>query len=134
MKTLFSISLVALVLCLGLAWWVRTDAPAVDGTAGAVRNIEGAPAVPANRVIARSFPGPPSWIPSDAERPDDQGAFATWVPVDAERPDDEGTSRTWIATDAERENDQGALLVWTATDAERDDDVGVVVHGFGGRM
>ncbi len=31
----------------------------------------------------------------------------TWIPVDAEVPDDNGASLVWIATDAEREDDAG---------------------------
>ena len=30
-----------------------------------------------------------------------------WIPTDAERPDDNGASLTWIATDAERKDDVG---------------------------
>jgi hypothetical protein len=131
MKTLVSVCLVALVLLLGLAWWVRTDGPAVDGRADAVRNNGMSPAVPANRAIARGGQTPPSWVPSDAERVDDRGALMTWVPYDAERVDDRGASLTWIPTDAERDDDQGAFLTWTASDAERDDDIGVQVHGGG---
>src|SRR2546421_530362 len=127
MKTLVSVCLVALVLCLGLAWWVRTEGPAVDGRADAVRNNEMSPAFLANGTIARSRQTPPSWVPSDAERVDDRGALMTWVPSDAELVDDRGASLTWIPTDAERDDDQGALLTWTASDAERDDDIGVQV-------
>lgn len=134
MKTLVSVCLVALVLCLGLAWWVRTD---VDGRADAgrgdgphgpgnglllpleapVRNNEMSPAVPANGAIARGWQTPPSWVPYDAERVDDRGASLTWIP-----------------TDAERDDDQGAFLAWTAYDAERDDDIGVQVRGGGHRL
>jgi hypothetical protein len=133
MKTLVSVSLVVLVFCLGLAWWVRTDGPAADGRADAVRNNEVSPAVPANRVIARGGQTPPTWVPTDAERVDDRGAFLTWVPTDAERDDDRGAFLTWVPTDAERDDDQGALLTWTASDAERDDDIGVQVRGGGHR-
>ena len=134
MKTLVSVSVcLALVLCLGLAWWVRTDGPAVDGRADAVRNNEVNPAVPANPAIARGWQTPPSWVPSDAERVDDRGALMTWVPYDAERVDDRGASLTWIPTDTERDDDQGAFLTWTAYDAERDDDIGVQVRGGGYR-
>jgi len=137
MKTLVSVCLVALVLFLGLTWWLRTDGPAVDAKADAVRNpdvvrnTEVSPAVQANPVIARSGQTPPRWVPSDAERVDDRGALTTWVPYDAERVDDRGASLTWTPTDAERDDDQGASLTWTAHDAERDDDVGVQVHGGG---
>ena len=31
-----------------------------------------------------------TWIPKDAERDDDNGAFLTWIATDAERPDDVG--------------------------------------------
>ena len=31
-----------------------------------------------------------TWIPKDAERDDDNGAFLTWIATDAERPDDAG--------------------------------------------
>lgn len=31
-----------------------------------------------------------TWIPKDAEREDDNGAFLTWIATDAERPDDVG--------------------------------------------
>jgi hypothetical protein len=131
MKVFLSVCLVLLVFCVGLVWWLRPDAPAVvDGRADATRNQEVSPAVPANHAIGGSLPSPPSWIPTDAERPDDQGALATWVPTDAEREDDRGASLTWIATDAERADDQGAFMTWTATDAERDDSVGVTVRGF----
>lgn len=151
MKTLVSVCLVALVFCLGLAWWVRTDGSAVDGRAAAVRNNEMSPAVPANGAIARGWQTPPSWVPSDAKRVDDRGArmtwvpsdaelvgdrgaLMTWVPYDAELVDDRGASLTWIPTDAERDDDQGAFLAWTASDAERDDDIGVQVRGGGHRL
>ena len=150
MKTLVSVCLVALVLCLGLAWWVRTD---VDGRADAgrgdgphgpsnglllpleapARNNEMSPAGPVNGAIARGWQTPPSWVPYDAERMDDRGALMTWVPYDAERVDDRGASLTWIPTDAERDDDQGVVLAWTAYDAERDDDIGVQVLGGGHR-
>ncbi len=35
---------------------------------------------------------PGKWIPIDAERPDDKGAFLTWLATDAERKDDVGIS------------------------------------------
>jgi hypothetical protein len=33
---------------------------------------------------------PPTWVPVDAERPDDRGAFLKWTATDAERRDDVG--------------------------------------------
>ena len=33
-----------------------------------------------------------------------------WIPTDAERKDDDGWSRTWIASDSEREDDRGTVL------------------------
>jgi zona occludens toxin (predicted ATPase) len=89
-KTPVSVCLVALVFCLGLVWWVRTDEPVVDGRADAVRNNEMSPAVAANGAIARGWQTPPNWVPSDAERVDDRGASLTWIPSDAERDDDQG--------------------------------------------
>jgi hypothetical protein len=129
MKVLLSVCLVVLVFCVGLVWWVRSDGPAAD----AARNNKAGPALPANYAVGRSLSSPPSWIPTDAERPDDQGALATWVPTDAERKDDRGAALTWVPTDAERPDDQGAYLTWTATDAERDDSVGVPIRGVGPR-
>lgn len=41
-----------------------------------------------------------TWILYDA-------AAATWVPKDAERPDDNGATLKWVATDAERKDDVG---------------------------
>jgi hypothetical protein len=35
---------------------------------------------------------PGTWIPVDAERPDDRGAFLTWIATDFERKDDVGIS------------------------------------------
>ena len=134
MKVFLSVCLVVLVFCVGLVWWVRSDAPAVvDAKADATRNNEAGPALPANYAVGRSLPSPPSWIPTDAERPDDQGALATWVPTDAELKDDRGAALTWVPTDAERSDDHGAYLTWTATDAERDDSVGVPIRGAGPR-
>jgi hypothetical protein len=128
-KSLVSLSLVVLVFCLGLAWWRSTDRPAVDRQDDAMRNSPVTSRFESNRAIATGRQSPPTWIPIDAERPDDRGAFLKWVPTDAERVDDRGASLTWIATDAERDDDPGALMIWTATDAERDDDVGITVSG-----
>ena len=105
---------IALFFCLGMAWWVRTDGPSVDGRAEADRNDEVRPGITAILRNGSGWQSPPSWIPADAERDDDRGALLTWV-----------------ATDAERENDQGVFLTWIATDAERDDDIGVPMHGSG---
>jgi hypothetical protein len=131
MKVFLSVCLVVLVLCVGLVWWVLSDSPAVvDAKTDASRNTE---VIPVNHAVGRSLPSPPTWIPTDAERPDDQGALATWVPADAERADDRGAALTWVPSDAERPDDQGAFLTWTATDAERDDSDGVPVRGAGPR-
>jgi len=130
MKTLVSVCLVALLLCLSLAWWARTQGPAVDGRVDAAHDNEVRPGFAANRAIANGWQGP-RWVPSDAERVDDLGALLTWVATDAERVDDRGIFLTWIPADAERNDDQGAFLTWTATDAERDDDIGVPMHGLG---
>jgi hypothetical protein len=122
-----SLVFVALVFCLGLAWWASTGAPVVDRKRDAPLDAQVSPKPEANRAISSGRQSPPTWIPTDAERPDDRGAFLKWVPSDAERPDDRGASRTWIATDAERDDDPGAFMTWTATDAERHDDVGITV-------
>jgi hypothetical protein len=130
MKILVSVCLVALLFCLGLAWWARsTQGPAVDGRVDAVLNNQVRPGVTANRALSSGWQGPPRWVPSDAERVDDRGALLTWVATDAERVEDSRVFLTWVPTDAERNDDQGAFLTWIATDAERDDDVGVLMHG-----
>ena len=130
MKILVSVCLVALFFCLGVAWWVHTDKPSVDGMVDAVRNDVN-PGVTATRRIRSGWPSPPRWIPADAERDNDHGAFLTWIATDAERRNDQGAFLTWIATDVELDNDQGPFLTWTATDAERDDDIGVPIRGSG---
>ncbi len=130
LKRLVAFSLIiTLVFCLGLAWWRSIDRPAVERQGEATGDSPVSPRPEANRATSGSRQSPPTWIPTDAERPDDRGAFLKWVPTDAERVDDRGASRTWIATDAERDVDEGAFKTWTATDAERDDDVGVPVSG-----
>ena len=90
MKILVSVCFVALLFCLGVDWWVRPDGPSVDGRVDAVRNDEVRPGIPANRRIGSGWQSPPRWIPADAERENDQGAFLTWVATDAERDDDIG--------------------------------------------
>lgn len=138
MKAFLSISLAALGCILAAAWWVSTVKPPVRATAHDIRNTDGNPTVsrlnPAIVVTRETSDGrlsPLSWVPSDAEREDDQGAFAQWFPTDAERVDDRGATLTWIVKDAERPDDNGHLLTWTASDFERAEDAGARVVGWG---
>ena len=128
MKVLVSVCLVAFFFCVGLAWWVRTAGRSADGRLDACRNDEVRPGITANRKIRSGWQDPQSWIPADAEREDDRGAFLTWIPADAERENDHGAFLTWVPADAEREDDRGAFLTWIATDAERDDDIGLLIR------
>jgi len=139
MRVLASACVFGLLLCLGVAWWARTSGP----EAAAARSDERTASVSFgtsgsggdNGIVrgAHRRPGR-TWIPTDAERIDDDGAYLTWTPIDAERPNDNGAYLTWVPSDAERDNDQGASMSWFATDAERTDDVGVLVRAWGHRM
>ena len=136
MKVVASACVFGLLLCLGVAWWARTSGP----KAAAARSDERTASVSFNgksgsggdnRIVSgvqRRWVG--TWIPTDNERADDDGAYLTWTPIDAERPDDNGAYLTWVPSDAERDNDRGASLTWIATDAERNDDVGVLVRAW----
>ena len=140
MKIVASACVFGLLLCLGVAWWARTSGP----KAAAARSDESAASVSFNakresggdnRIVSDTHRRRErTWIPTDAERADDDGAYLTWTPTDAERPSDNGASLTWVPSDAERENDDGATLTWVATDAERSDDVGVLIRAWGSRM
>ena len=132
MKVLASVCVVGLLFGVGVAWWASTSGP----KAAAARSDERTAGVYFNksgnggddriaRSVDRQLRG--TWVPTDAERIDDDGAYLRWVPTDAERPDDNGAYLTWVPTDAERIDDDGAYLTWVATDAERDDDVGILI-------
>ena len=88
-KVLVSVCVGGLLFCLSLAWWASTSGPKAVAARSNERTVgvyfNGMSGNVGDDRMARSVDRrlPETWIPTDAERLDDDGAYLSWVQIDA---------------------------------------------------